>query len=85
MGLFGTRFRQIYGQIWSNQNDVPLQERFNVEGAGSGGSISRKVILRDKTSFYGNQNFFGQYHLPGDANLRAFGNQGFAGVEQVLQ
>ena len=43
-----------------------------------------KSYLRDKTSFYGNQNFFGQYHLPGDANLRAFGNQGFAGVEQAF-
>ena len=83
LGLFGTRFRQIYGQIWSNQNDVPLQERYNVEGAGSL-DLYTKSYLRDKTSFYGNQNFFGQYHLPGDANLRAFGNQGFAGVEQAF-
>ncbi|MBT5097552.1 MAG: hypothetical protein HOM22_07025 [Candidatus Marinimicrobia bacterium] len=83
LGLFGARFRQIYGQIWSNQDGVPLQERFNVEGAGSG-DLYQKSYLRDKTSFYGNQNFFGQYHLPGDANLRAFGNQGFAGVEQVF-
>jgi len=83
LGLFGTRFRQIYGQIWSNQNDVPLQERYNVEGAGSG-DLYTKSYLRDKTSFYGNQNFFGQYHLPGDANLRAFGNQNLSGVEQVF-
>ena len=83
LGLFGARFRQIYGQIWSNQDGAPLQERFNVEGAGSG-DLYQKSYLRDKTSFYGNQNFFGQYHLPGDANLRAFGNQGFAGVEQVF-
>ena len=83
LGLFGTRFRQLYGQIWSNQNDVPLQERYNVEGAGSG-DLYTKSYLRDKTSFYGNQNFFGQYHLPGDANLRAFGNQNLSGVEQVF-
>ena len=83
LGLFGTRFRQIYGHIWSNQNDVPLQERFNVEGAGSG-DLYTKSYLRDNTSFYGNKDFFGSYHLPGDANLRAFGNQGLAGVEQVF-
>ena len=83
LGLFGARFRQIYGQIWSNQDGVPLQERFNVEGAGSG-DLYQKSYLRDKTSFYGNQNFFGQYHLPGDANLRAFGNQNLSGVEQVF-
>ena len=83
LGLLGGRFRQVYGQIWSNQDGAPLQERFNVEGAGSG-DLYKKSYLRDKTSFYGNKSFFGQYHLPGDANLRAFGNQGFAGVEQVF-
>ena len=82
-GLFGARFRQIYGQIWSNQNEVPLQERFNVEGAGSG-DLYHKSYLRDNTSFYGNKEFFGRYHMPGDANLRAFGNQGLSGVEQVF-
>ena len=83
LGLFGARFRQIYGQIWSNQNEAPLQERFNVEGAGSG-DLYQKSYLRDNTSFYGNKEFFGRYHLPGDANLRAFGNQGLSGVEQVF-
>ncbi len=83
LGLLGGRFRQVYGQIWSNQDGAPLQERFNVEGAGSG-DLYKKSYLRDKTSFYGNKSFFSQYHLPGDANLRAFGNQGFAGVEQVF-
>ena len=82
-GLLGGRFRHVYGQIWSNQDGVPLQERYNVEGAGSG-DLYQKSYLRDKTSFYGNQNFFGRYHMAGDANLRAFGNQGFAGVEQVF-
>ena len=83
LGPFGARFRQIYGQIWSNENGAPLQERFNVEGAGSG-DLYEKSYLRDNTSFYGNKEFFGRYHLPGDANLRAFGNQGFSGVEQVF-
>ena len=83
LGLFGVRFRQIYGQIWSNQNEAPLQERFNVEGAGSG-DLYHKSYLRDNTSFYGNKEFFGRYHMPGDANLRAFGNQGLSGVEQVF-
>ena len=83
LGFFGARFRQIYGQIWSNQNEAPLQERFNVEGAGSG-DLYQKSYLRDNTSFYGNKEFFGRYHLPGDANLRAFGNQGLSGVEQVF-
>ena len=44
----------------------------------------KKSYLRDNTSFYDNKEFFWRYHLPGDANLRAFGNQGFSGVEQVF-
>jgi len=43
-----------------------------------------KPYLRDASSFYGDTDLRNQYHLAGDANLRAFGNQGFVGVENVF-
>ena len=62
---------------------MPVQERFTIEGAGSG-TTYEKAYLRDATSFYGNIDLRNRYHLPGDANLRAFGNQGFVGVEKIF-
>ena len=44
----------------------------------------QKGYLRDASSFYGDLDLRNQYHLPGDANLRAFGNQNFVGVEGIL-
>jgi outer membrane protein assembly factor BamA len=44
----------------------------------------QKGYLRDVSSFYGDYDLRNQYHLPGDANLRAFGNQNFAGVEKIF-
>ncbi|MEA1882845.1 MAG: M1 family metallopeptidase [Candidatus Marinimicrobia bacterium] len=82
-GLFGVRFRGIYGKMWTNENGAPAQERYTVEGAGSG-TMYEKPYLRDASSFYGDTNLRGRYHMPGDANLRAFGNQGFVGTENVL-
>jgi len=81
-GLFGGRFRGFFGKMWTDAKGVPAQERFTVEGAGSG-TVYEKAYLRDESSFYGDTDLRGRYHLPGDANLRAFGNQGFVGVENV--
>ena len=44
----------------------------------------QKGYLRDASSFYGDLDLRNQYHLPGDANLRAFGNQNLVGVEKIL-
>ena len=81
--LFGLRMQDILGYIWTDSKGVPAQERFTIEGAGSG-TTYEKAYLRDATSFYGNIDLRNRYHLPGDANLRAFGNQGFIGVEKIF-
>jgi hypothetical protein len=81
--LFGLRIQDILGYIWTDSKGVPVQERFTIEGAGSG-TTYEKAYLRDATSFYGNIDLRNRYHLPGDANLRAFGNQGFVGVEKIF-
>ena len=81
--LFGFRDRSFLGWIWSDSKGVPAQERFTVEGAGSAAML-QKGYLRDVSSFYGDYDLRNQYHLPGDANLRAFGNQGFVGVEKIF-
>ena len=82
-GLFGARFRGIYGKMWADDKGIPSQERYTVEGAGSG-TMYEKPYLRDASSLYNNTNLRNKYHLAGDANLRAFGNQGFVGVENVF-
>ena len=82
-GLFGVRFRGIYGKMWADDKGVPSQERYTVEGAGSG-TTYEKPYLRDASSLYNNTNLRNKYHLAGDANLRAFGNQWFSGVENVF-
>jgi hypothetical protein len=81
--FYGFRNRDILGWIWSDSKGVPVQERYTVEGAGSG-TMLEKGYLRDASSFYGDYDLRSQYHLPGDANLRAFGNQNFAGVEKIF-
>ena len=81
--LFGFRDRNFLGWIWSDSKGVPFHERFTVEGAGSAAMLE-KGYLRDASSFYGDYDLRNQYHLPGDANLRAFGNQNFIGVEGVF-
>ena len=81
--LFGFRNRDVLGWIWSDTKGVPVQERFTVEGAGSAAML-QKGYLRDASSFYGDIDLRNQYHLPGDVNLRAFGNQNFVGAEKIL-
>jgi len=81
--LFGVRDRSFFGWMRSDSKGVPAQERFNVEGAGSAPML-KKGYLRDVSSFYGDYDLRNRYHMPGDANLRAFGNQNFIGVEKVF-
>ena len=81
-GKFGLRGRGMAGVIWAGSDGVPVQERYTVEGAGSGGTY-RKSYLRDRSSFYGQTRLRDQYHLPGDVNLRAFAGKGYPGVKQA--
>jgi len=81
-GKFGLRGRGMAGVIWAGSDGVPVQERYTVEGAGSGGTY-RKSYLRDRSSFYGQTRLRDQYHLPGDVNLRGFAGKGYPGVKQA--
>ena len=81
-GKFGLRNRSIAGHMIS-ENGVPAQERYTIEGAGSGDLYS-KTYLRDESSFYGNSNLRNHFHLAGDANLRGYTGEGLAGAESVL-
>ena len=83
VGKFGFRGRAIFGKIWNGDSQLPIQELFTVSGAGSGDSY-KKSYLRDESSFYGSTDARGQYHLPGDGNLRGFYDSNFAGVEQMI-
>ena len=81
-GRVGTRARGFIGRTWADKKGIPSQERFTVEGAGSG-DMYRYSFLRDESSFYGDSSLRYRYHLAGDGNLRSFSNQGFVGVEQI--
>lgn len=83
IGKFGFRGRAVLGKIWSGEFSVPVQELFTINGAGSGDTY-QKSYLRDESSFYGNTNARGQYHLPGDGNLRGFYGNDFSGVEELV-
>jgi len=80
---YGLRGRGILGRIWSEDDNIPVQEKYTVEGAGSG-DLYNKSYLRDESSFYKQNNLRSHYHLAGDANLRGFSGRGFIGVEQVM-
>lgn len=81
-GKFGIRNRAIVGYM-SSETGVPKQERFSIAGAGSTDLFS-KSYLRDESSFFGNTDLRQHYHLPGDANLRGYFGDEFAGSESVM-
>jgi len=78
----GIRNRSIIGHILSDGN-VPSQERYTIEGAGSG-DLYAKPFLRDESTFYGNIKLRNRYHLPGDGNLRGYFGEGLVGVESII-
>ena len=47
-------------------------------------SVIEELLFFDENFLYGDYDLRNQYHLPGDANLRAFGNQNFVGVEKIF-
>jgi outer membrane protein assembly factor BamA len=80
---FGILDRMAIGKIWSDDEGVPTQERYTIEGAGSGDIFSRPY-LRDESSFYGITELRSHYHLAGDANLRGYVGKGYAGTESII-
>ncbi len=80
---FGISNRTLFGVSWYDENGIPAQERFTIEGAGSG-DVFNKAYLRDESSFFGLADERTHYHLPGDANLRGYYGQGYTGAESVI-
>ncbi|MFQ6678327.1 MAG: M1 family aminopeptidase [Fidelibacterota bacterium] len=78
----GVRNRTILGRMVS-KNGVPAQERYTIEGAGSGDAYA-KPFLRDESSFYGNVDLRNHYHLVGDANLRGYFGEKLIGAESII-
>ena len=67
------RERIVAGKIWTDDKGVPGQEGYNIEG-NSSNDMLRKNYLVDQ--FYGYNNLFSHYHLPGEGNLRGFVGRG---------
>ena len=82
IGAWHFSSRVLMGGIWSSQT-VPLQELYTINGAGSLDTHS-KPYLGAKGGLYGLEDIAGNYHLPGDGNLRGFYDGGFRGVEQIM-
>lgn len=82
-GRFHIGVRTLAGAMWSSQGGIPGQERFTVEGAGSG-ALYQHAYLRDESGLYGLTTLREHYHLTGDMNLRGFYDYGFAGPEMAL-
>ena len=59
---------------------MPGQEGYNIEG-NSSNDLLRKNYLVDQ--FYGQEDLFNHYHLPGEGNLRGFVGQGKRGAEAL--
>ena len=82
-GKIGLRTRVFAGKIWSENETVPSQEKFTIEGSGG---LYEKSYLRDESSFFGFADLRNRYHLAGDGNLRGFLVNGsrLAGVEALV-
>ena len=72
--------RFIGGKIWAGDLGVPGQEGYNIEGNSSNDMV-RKNYLVDQ--FYGQEDLFSHYHMPGEGNLRGFVGKGYRGAEAL--
>ena len=78
--------RGIVGKIWTDENGVPGQEGYNIEG-NSSNDLLRKNYLVDQ--FYGleigeGESLMSHYHMPGEGNLRGFVGKGERGAEALV-
>ena len=75
--------RTFGGTMSHNQEGIPGQEKFTIQGAGAGDWFA-KPYLRHPSSFYGVETLRNHFHLYGDANLRGYYNHSFEGAEKVV-
>jgi len=78
--MFRLKQRIIVGKIWTDTKGVPGQEGYNIEGNSSNDMV-RKNYLVDQ--FYGQEDLFSHYHMPGEGNLRGFVGKGERGAEAL--
>tara|TARA_Y100001968_G_scaffold287218_1_gene288477 strand:- start:45 stop:671 length:627 start_codon:yes stop_codon:yes gene_type:complete len=79
--IINFRQRFIFGKIWTDSLGVPGQEGYNIEG-NSSNDMLRKNYLVD--NFYGHNNLFSHYHLPGEGNIRGFVGRKERGAEALI-
>ena len=79
--MFRLKQRIIVGKIWTDTKGVPGQEGYNIEGNSSNDMV-RKNYLVDQ--FYGQEDLFSHYHMPGEGNLRGFVGKGERGAEALM-
>ena len=80
-GFFQYSQRAIAGKIFTNDNGVPGQEGFNIEGNASNQLIQKSYLL---DQFYGLDILFKNYHLPGEGNIRGFIWNELPGGEEII-
>ncbi|MFQ6615464.1 MAG: M1 family metallopeptidase [Fidelibacterota bacterium] len=84
---FRLAVRVLGGGMKSGQEGIPLQEKFTIQGAGSGDTFSRPFLRHPTSPFglkYGGDSVRNRFHLFGDANLRGYYAHGFSGAESVV-
>ena len=75
------RERLIVGKIWTDNSGVPSQEGYNIEGNSSNDMLGKNYLV---DTFYGNDNLFSHYHLPGEGNIRGFVGKKEKGAEALI-
>ena len=80
-GFFQFSQRAIVGKVFTNDEGVPGQEGFNLEGNASNGLIQKSYLL---DQFYGLDVLFKNYHLPGEGNIRGFIWNNELGGEEII-
>ena len=75
------RERLVVGKIWTDNSGVPGQEGFNIEGNSSNDMLGKNYLV---DTFYGNDNLFSHYHLPGEGNIRGFVGKKEKGAEALI-
>ncbi|MFL3008923.1 MAG: M1 family aminopeptidase [Candidatus Neomarinimicrobiota bacterium] len=79
--IFTFNQKGVLGKIWTDDKVLPSQEAFNIEGNVSN-DLLRKNYLVDQ--FYGIEDLFMHYHMPGDGNIRGLVNGNKEGAEALV-
>ena len=71
------------GKIWSSEKKLPVQELYTLSGASSKDTYFVSY-LRNPNSLLGEEGIRGNFHLPGDLNVRGFAGTSYAGADAGL-